>query len=330
MKRLAVALFALALLAAPLAVEGQQPTRLVQIGVLSNGFPSSSPQYLRPRFDAFLEGLRALGYVDGQNIVIHWRFTSGRDDQLAGVADELVRLKVDAIVTTGTPPTLAAKRATRTIPIIMAASGDPVGSGLVDSLAHPGGNITGQTLLTAEVYPKRLELLKEAIPEITRVAVLHNPTNPVSLEDATSTQAGGEVLRVKVLPVEARDASELDRAFSAMQTKRVQALVVASDLKYVGQRGRLVELALRAKLPAMFFTREFVEAGGLMSYGPNYVDLYRRAASYVDKILKGAKPADLPVEQPTKFEFVINLKTAKALGLKIPPSVLARADEVIQ
>ena len=317
-------------LGAPIAAAGQQPARVAQIGVLSSGFPPSSPQYMRSRFDAFLQGLRERGYDEGQSVTIHWGFASGQDDQLPALAADLVARKVDVIVTTSTPATLVAQRATGVIPIVMTGLADPLRSGLVKSLARPGGNTTGLSQTTAEIYGKRLELLREAVPGLTRVAVLYNPTNRPSVDDWKETDAAARSVRLQVLPVEARDARELEAAVSAMIRERVHGLVVTADQKYVNERVRLASLALQARLPTIFWTREFAQAGGLMTYGPNVAHLYRRAATYVDKILKGAKPSDLPVEQPTIFELLVNLKTARDLGLAIPQSILIRTDELIQ
>jgi putative ABC transport system substrate-binding protein len=314
---------------APIAATAQQPVKTAQIGVLSSHYPPSSPHYLRARFDAFLQGLRELGYVEGQSVMIHWRFSSERDDQLPALAAELVRRKVDVIVTTTTPATVAAQRATATIPIVMAALADPVRSGLVTSLARPGGNTTGLTQVTGDVYGKRVELLKQAVPGLTRIAVVYNPANRPSVDDWKETDSAARLIGVEVLPVEARELSDIESAFSMTIKGRVHGVVVTADAKYVSDRTRISMLALQAGLPTVFWTREFAEVGGLMTYGTNVPHLYRRAANYVDKILKGVKPSDLPVEQPTIFEFVINLKTARALSLSIPQSLLTRADEVI-
>jgi putative ABC transport system substrate-binding protein len=315
---------------APITVAAQQVAKVAQIGILSSHFPPSSPKYLRPRFDAFLQGLRELGYVEGHNIAIEWRFASGRDDQLSVLAAELVQRKVDLIVTTTTPATVAAQQASGTIPIVMAGLADPVRSGLVASLARPGGNTTGLTQVTGEVYGKRVEILKQAVPRLTRLAVVYNPTNRPSVDDWKETDAAARSIGVEVLPVETREAGDIDSAFSKMIKGRVDGVVVTADAHYITERTRISTLALRAGLPTMFWTREFADVGGLMTYGTNVPHLYRRAAAYVDKILKGAKPSDLPVEQPTIFELVINLKTANALSLTIPQSLLIRADEVLQ
>ena len=283
--------------------------------------------------EAFLQGLRDLGYVEGRNVVIEYRYAEGKLERLPALAAELVALKVDVIVAAGTLAALAAKQATRTLPIVFAAAADPVTDGLVTSLARPGGNVTGLSNLAPELVGKRLELLKQAVPGVSRVAVLWQPgglgerTEKDMLKGA---DVAARALGVRLQFVEARGPADFDRAFSDMTRARAGALTVLGSPMFFTERRRLVDLAAKNRLPAVYTLREFVDAGGLMSYGPNIADLFRRAATYVDKILKGAKPADLPVEQPTKFELVINLKTAKALGLTIPPSLLGRADEVVQ
>ena len=329
MDRRATILSLLALGAAPLAAAAQQAVKVARIGYLSPSLASS------PRLrDAFLQGLRELGYVDGRNVVIEYRDAEGKLERVPALVAELVALKVDVIfVGGGTRVTLAAMQATRTIPIVFAGIGDPVESGLVTNLARPGGNVTGVSSLGPELVGKRLELLKQAVPGIDRVAVLYLPgalgerTDKDMLTGAdVAAQASG--LRPHV--VEARGSDEFARAFSDMSSARADALTVLPSNRFLREHRRLVELAAKSRLPAVYTSREFVDAGGLMSYGPNSADLHRRAAAHVDKILKGAKPGDLPVEQPTKFELVINLNTAKALGLTIPQSLLAHADEVIQ
>jgi putative tryptophan/tyrosine transport system substrate-binding protein len=284
--------------------------------------------------EAFRQGLRDLGYVVGSNVVIEYRDAAGKADRFPALAAELVALQVDVIVTAGsTPSALAAKRATRTIPVVFVATGDPVGSGLVTSLARPGGNITGPSSLTPALAGKCLELLKQTVPGVSRVAVLWQPGGMGERSEKDMLQ-GAEVaaqaLGVRLHFAEAKGPADFDRVFSEMTGARASALTVLPSVVFSAERRRLVELAAKNRLPAVYPWREAVDAGGLMSYGPNNADLFRRAATYVDKILKGAKPADLPVEQPTKFELVVNLKAAKALGLTIPPSVLVRADEIIQ
>ncbi len=283
--------------------------------------------------EAFRQGLRDLGYVEGRNLVIEYRFAEGKSERLPALAAELVALKVDVIVAVTTPEALAAKKATRTLPIVFVAAADPVTSGLVSSLARPGGNVTGLSSFFPELVGKRLELLTQAVPGVSRVAVLWHPgflperTEKDMLKGAEVT---AQALGVRLQFLEARGPADFDRAFSEMTRARAGALTVLGTTMLFNERRRLVDLATKSRLPAVYPWREGVDAGGLMAYGPNIPDLFRRAATYVDKILKGAKPSDLPVEQPTKFELVINLKTAKALGLTIPPSLLGRADEVLQ
>jgi ABC-type uncharacterized transport system substrate-binding protein len=317
------------LVAAPLAAEAQQAGRVPRIGWLGGPTRESAEPYVQ----AFQRGLKDLGWVEGQNMVIEWRFAGGRAERLPDLAAELARLQADVIVVPSTPTALAAKNATTTIPIVTVAVVDPVGLGLVASLARPGGNITGLTSFVApEIAGKQLELLKETVPKVSRIAVLRNPATPGSARWLKETEVASLALGDTTLqPLEARSLTDFDSAFAAMTTKRAGALLVAGDVLFLTHRTRLADLAAKSHLPAMYTGgREYVESGGLMSYGPILPELFRRAAIYVDKILKGAKPADLPVEQPTKFELVINMKTAKALGLTIPPSLLLRADEVIQ
>jgi len=280
--------------------------------------------------DGFLQGLRELGYVEGQNIVIERRYSEGRYERLPGLAAELVRLKVDVIVAVGGPPPHAAKDATSTIPIVMTNHGDPVGTGLVASLARPGGNVTGLSTVNPDLVGKQLQLLKEAVPRLSRVAVLSNPTHPLHRLPLREVEVAARSLKVGLQVLEARAPSEFASAFSAATKESAGALIVLGDGMFFGQRTRIAELAAKSRLPMIAAEREYAEAGGLLAYGANFRESFRRAATYVDKILKGAKPGDLPIEQPTKFEFVINLKTTKALGLTIPQSVLLRADEVIQ
>jgi putative ABC transport system substrate-binding protein len=313
----------LALSAAPLAAEAQQAGKVWRIGVLS----SSTPQ---PRTDALLTGLRDFGYVDGQNIAIDWRPSAGRAERLPDLAAELVRLNVDVIVAVDNPAIVSAQKVTRTIPIVMVLATDPVNTGFVASLARPGGNITGLTTQVTELQGKALQLLKEAIPSVSRVAVLWNPTEPGRQADAREAEVAARVLGLHSQLVEAASPAELDSVFTAMARERPDAVLVQPSQTNFINRARIGELAAKRLLPTMGWSAETVEAGWLMSYGPNILSLYRRAAYYVDRILKGAKPADLPVEQPTKFELVFNLKTAKALGITIPQSLLLRADEVIQ
>ena len=308
------------LLAAPLAAEAQPPRTIPRIGLLGDAAP----------WEPLRRGLRDLGYVEGKSITLETRSSEGRNDRYPELASELVRLNVNIIVTWGTPATLAAKQATTTIPIVMASVGDPVRSCLVKSLAHPGGNVTGSTVLGPGLAAKRLELLKEALPHMSRVAFLWNPANPDQKSSFNAVQAGARALGVTVQSVEARSGEELEQALAAMKQSHPSALLMTADGVHQRYIGRIVAFTSEARLPAMYQLKEAVDRGGLMSYGANLPDLSRRVANYVDKILKGVKPADLPVEQPTKFELVINLKTAKALELTIPPSLLGRADEVIQ
>jgi putative ABC transport system substrate-binding protein len=319
----------LALGVASLAAEAQQAAKVARIGYLVTNL-ASNPHLL----EAFRQGLRDLGYVEGRNLVIEYRDAEGKPDRLAALAAELVALKVDVIVTSaGTTATaLAAKQVTRTLPIVFVAA-DAVGSGLVNSLARPGGNVTGLSNLASDLVGKRMELLTQAVPGVSRVAVLRLPgalgerTEKDMLE---ATEVEARALGVRLQFVEARDPADFDRAFSDMTNVRAGALTVLPSNMFLRESRRLVDLAAKNRLPAVYPSREYVDAGGLMAYGANLADLSRRAATYVDKILKGANPGDLPIEQPTKFELVINLKTANDLGLTIPQSVLTRADEVIQ
>ena len=326
MDRRETVLALLALGAAPLAAEAQHAAKVARIGYLTPNLADSP--HLR---DAFLQGLRDLGYVEGRNVVIEYRDAEGKLERLPALAAELVALKVDVILAEGgTLGPRVAMRATKTIPIVFVA-GDPVGSGLVTSLARPGGNVTGMSSFGAELVGKRLELIKQAVPGVDRVAVLRQPGalgERTANDMLKAADVAAQALGVQPQFIEARDPDEFARAFSEMISAR--ALILLPSAMFNREHRRLVELAAKNRLPAVYTSREFVDAGGLLSYGANQPDLFRRAASYVDKILKGAKPGDLPVEQPTKFELVINLKTARALGLTIPQSVLARADEVIQ
>ena len=309
-------------LTVPRALLAQQQQRIYRIGMLV-------PANLAP-MEAFTQGLRELGYVDGRNIAIENPWVEGTREGFDDLAVDLVRSKVDLIVTWGTPATKAAKQATSTIPVIMVGVGDPVGAGLVASLARPGGNITGVTNLDVGLAAKRLELLKEVLPKLTRVVVLRNPTNPSGVLQFAETQAAARSLGMAPQLVDARSPKEIEGAFAAMAKTRAGALTVLADPLFISWQKQIANLAMTGRLPSVFARRENAEAGGLMSYGPNLTDLFRQAATYVDKILKGAKPGDLPIEQPTRFYLVINSKTAKALGIKIPQSVLLRADKVIE
>ena len=317
---------ALGVLAAPLAAEAQQAEKVARIGFLA----SSSAERERNFLAAFEQGLRELGYVTGKNIVVEPRYVAGRFEELPALAAELIRLKVDLLVVTGAPAAHAAKNATALIPIVMTNAADPVGTGLVASLARPGGNVTGLSDFNAGVVTKRLEILREVVPSASRVAVLLNPANPTNPLQLKLAQAAAPALGVTLRPFEAREADDIDRAFVALRKERSGGLILVGDPLLGSHRKKIISLSAQTRLPAIYSLREYVQDGGLMSYGTSFEDLYRRASTYVDKILRGAKPADLPVEQPTKFELVINLKTAKALGLTISQSLLLRADEVIK
>ena len=319
-----IAALAVALLAAPL-VAGAQTAKLPRIGILTLAVASSTAV-----FEGFRQGLRDLGWVEGRNIALEYRFAQGRPDGLSALAAELVRMKVDVIVIEGGQAALAAKHATQTIPIVMAVIDDPVKAGLVASLARPGGNVTGLTLFASELSGKRLQLLKEVVPRSTLVAVIRNVTHPNAADLWGETEAAARSLDLRLQSVEVRSPADLGGAFKAVTSARPSAFITLADGMLFYNRTRIVDFAAQSQLPAIYPDREFAKAGGLMAYGPSLASNFRRAATYVDKILKGAKPADLPVEQPTKFELVINAKTAKALGLTIPLAVLARADEVIQ
>jgi len=304
----------------------QQPSKLPKIGFLV----APSRSFFANRIESFQQGLHSLGYVEGKNIAIEYRYAEGKADRLPALAAELVGLKVDVIVTSATPSVLAAKKATSTIPIVFVSVSDPVGNGIVASLARPGGNITGLTILAPELSGKRLELLKEAVPNVTRVATLWNSANPSQELQWKEMQAAAQVLGLKLQSLEVRSANDFDSAFEAALRERAQALITTPEPLINTHLKRIVEFAAKNRLPAMYAGPEVVDAGGLMSYAPDYTHQYRRAAVFVDKILKGARPADLPVEQPIKFEFIINLKAAKQIGVTIPPNVLARADKVIR
>jgi len=306
--------------------DAQQPARTPRIGILIA--PSASS--FSARVEALRRRLRELGYVEGKNIVIEYRYAEGKIERVPDLAAELVRLKVDVIVTSGGERTiLAAKKTSATIPIVFAGAGDPVGTGLVSSLARPGGNITGLSTMTPDLDGKRLELLKEAFPKVARVAFLWQPGWRGNLA-LTDMEAAAKALGVKLLSLEVRSLDDFESAFARAKRERAQALITSIGGLITTQQRQVLDFAVKNRLPAMYPGSEFVEAGGLMSYGPNYTDLFRRAADFVDKILKGTKPADLPIEQPKKFEFVINLKSAKEIGVAIPPNVLARADQVLK
>ena len=326
-RRTFLALVPGSLLAGALAAEAQPAAKVPRIGYL--GVDRASGHHVR---EAFLQGLRDLGYVEGRSVVIEYRFAEVKLERLPALAAELVSVKVDVIVAAVTATALAAKQATRTIPIVFPAVSDPVATGLVASFARPGGNATGLSFFTPELIGKDMELLKQVAPGVSRVAILWAPADLAAQQGKAMLKAAegsARALGVRLQIVEARGPADMDRAFSEMTQARAGALTVVTSAMFFQERRRLVDLAAKNRLPAVYPFREFVDAGGLMSYGPNAADLFRRAATYVDKILKGAKPGDLPVEQPTKFELAINLKAAKALGLTLPASLLARADEVI-
>jgi putative ABC transport system substrate-binding protein len=319
----------LVLLAFEVIADDQQPKKVPRIGYISNIDPARESA----RSEAIRLALRDLGYIEGQNIAIEYRYAEGKFDRLPELAAELVRLKVSIILVGGGDiPIRAAKNATNTIPIVMTGGGsDPVVAGFIESLARPGGNVTGITNLTRELGGKRLELLKEAVPKVTRVVVLYDPALPSNVHEVKELlPVAARALGLTVQPWEVRDADGLERVFAALSKERLDGLYVLSGPRMNANQKRIAGFALKSRLPSMYNNREAVDAGGLMSYGADLADSYRRVATYVDKILKGAKPADLPVEQPTKFELVINLKTAKQIGLTIPPNVLARADKVIR
>jgi putative ABC transport system substrate-binding protein len=308
------------------SAEAQQTKKIPRIGILSSGSPSSSKEVVEP----LEQGLRDLGYIEGQSITIEHRYAEGMAERLPDLAAELVQLKVGVIIVGGSPSTQAAMNATKTIPIVMTNANDPVGIGLVASLAHPGGNVTGLSNVGSDLGGKQLELLKEAFPKVSRVAVLSDSAIPGNALWLGEMKVAAEALRITLQPVDIHRPDDFERAFSAIKKEHASALSALWNGVNNNYRARIVDFAAKSRLPAMYPEREFVEAGGLMSYGPNFADLYRRAATYVDKILQGRKPADLPVEQPTKFELIINLKAAKQIGLTIPPNVLARADKVIK
>jgi putative ABC transport system substrate-binding protein len=313
------------LLALPFSARAQQPARIPRIGILAA--PSAS--FFSARVEAFRQRLRELGYVEGKNILIEYRYAEGKLERLPDLAAELVRLKVDVIVTAGTA-NLAAKKASPTIPIVFAAAGDPVGSGLVSNLARPGGNITGLSLMSPDLDGKRLELLKEAFPKVARVAFLWVPVDLRGNLPLTDMEVAAKALGLKLQSLPVRSLDDFESAFARAKREGAQALITTPNPLINTQQRQVLDFAAKNRLPAMYPTSEFVEAGGLMSYAPNYTDLFRRAADFVDKILKGTKPADIPVEQPMKFEFVINLKAAKQIGVTIPPNVLVRANQVIK
>jgi putative tryptophan/tyrosine transport system substrate-binding protein len=324
-RRRLVAGFVIAL-ASPLSALAQGARKISRIGVLLAGTPDS----FSIRAKALVEGLEALGYVDGKTVTIDWKWGEDRPEKLPELAAALAALNPDVIVTAGTPAAKSLKNATRTIPIVMAIIGDPVAANLVDSLARPGGNATGFSIIAPELSGKRLQLFREIIPDLSSVAALSNAANPQSQVELKQMRAAAQSLNLQLHPIQISTDASLDNAFAAIQKEAIGALIVLTDAILYSERGRILALAQQSRLPGMYFFREFVVEGGLMSYAPSDTDLFRRSASYVDRILKGARPGDLPVQQPTKFELVINLKTAKALGLSVPQELLATADEVIE
>src|SRR5262245_13052284 len=314
------------LLALCMPAEAQQPKKVPRIGLLSSGSPSSTKEGV----EAFRQRLHELGYIEGQNIVIEYRYAEGVADRFPNLGARLGKLKVDIIVVSGTPATQAAKNATKTIPIVMASVADPVGTGLIASLAHPGGNVTGLSNLYEELGGKQLELLKEAFPKISRVAVLWDPANTGNVLLLRELKVAAGALRITLQPLEVHVPDDLEPAFAAIKREGASAFSVLANSLTNTYRTRIVDFAAKSRLPAIYGESRWVDTGGLMSYGPDYTDLWYRAAIYVDKILKGATPAELPVERPMKFDLVINLKAAKQIGLTIPPNVLARADRVIR
>ena len=323
---LGAAVLVLGLLAAPLATGAQPPGKVHRIGFLGNSTAALESNLVGP----FREGLRELGYVEGRTLVIEYRWAEGQYERFPALIAELVALKVEIIVTAGTPAALAVQRARTTLPLVMVAVGDPVASGLVASLARPGGNITGLTSIAPDLEGKRLQLLREVVPKLADVVVLWNPANAFHVGSEKAARAAAEVLHLKIRSIAVRAASEFDRVLDAILSERPGALLVLADRLFLHHRARLGDFTARHRLPAVYAHQEMVEAGGLMSFGPSYPGMHRRAAYFVDKILKGSRPTDLPVEQPTTFELLINLKAARGLGLTIPPSLLLRADRVIE
>jgi putative ABC transport system substrate-binding protein len=311
----------------PFAARGQQPAgKIPHVGFMGNSTAALEANLVTP----FRDALRELGYEEGRNITIEYRWAEGDYSRFPALVAELLAQKVDVIVTAGTPATLAVKAATTTIPLVMVAVGDPVGTGIVASLGRPGGNITGLSSIAPELEGKRLALLREIIPNLSHVAMLLNPSNPFHVSSLRQARDAAALLRIKLQAVEVRVPDEIDAAIAEIKSERPEALLILADRVFLHARKRLMDFATENRMPGVYAYRELVEAGGLLSFGPNYADMHRRAANFVVRILKGSKPADLPVEQPTKFEMVINLKTAKAFGLTVPPVLLATADEVIE
>lgn len=316
----------LGILLGSLAAQAQQTGNVYRIGFLGNSTAALEANLVGP----FREGLRDLGYVEGRNVLIEYRWAEGKYDRFPALIGELLALKVAVIVTAGTPATLAVKKATTSVPLVMSAVGDPVGTGIVPSLSHPGGNIPGLTAISTEMDAKRLELLREVVPSVSYIALLWNAASPLQVLAEKQVQTAAQVLRMRVLSLGVKTEEEIKSALAVMARERPDALLVLADRLLLHHRALIMDFATRHRLPGVHAYRELVEAGGLMSYGPSYADMHRRAAYFVDRILKGAKAGDLPVERPAKFDLVINMKTAKAFGLTIPQSVLLRATEVIQ
>jgi putative ABC transport system substrate-binding protein len=304
----------------------QQPNKIARIGFLGNSTPELEANLVGP----FREGLRDMGYIEKTNIFIEYRWIEGKYERLPTLINELLSLPVDLIVTAGTPASLAVKKATDSVPLVMVAVGDPVGTGLIKSLHHPGGNATGVTSIASDLEGKRLELLREVMPKVSHVAALWNPVSPFQVVSEKELQAAAQGLRIKVLSLPVKSLEDIEAAFGIMGKERPEALLVLADRFFLHHRARIMEFALQHRLPGVHAYQELIEAGGLMSYGPSYAEMHRRAAYFVDRILKGTKPADLPVERPAKFELMVNLKTAKQMGVTIPPTVLVRANRVIK
>lgn len=321
-----LALAAGGVLAAPLAARAQNAPNLPRIGFLGNSTAALEANLVGP----FRDGLRELGYVEGRNIAIEYRWAEGKYERLASLTAELAAAKVEVIVTAGTPAALAVRNTAPSIPLVMVAVGDPIGTGLIASFAHPGGNATGLTSMTPELEGKRLELIKEVLPNFARFAVLWNPANAYQVGNEKMVQEAAAILRLSVISLPVRTPEELDTALVTAVSERADALLVLADRLFLHNRARITEFAVKHRLPSMNAYRELAEAGGTMSFGPSYATMHKQAARYVDKILKGAKPADLPIEGPSKFELVINLKAAAAIGVSVPPTLVARADEVIE
>jgi putative tryptophan/tyrosine transport system substrate-binding protein len=325
-RKIVIGLLTAVLLTTVSFANAQQKGKIPRIGFLGNSTAELEANLIEP----FREGLRDLGYVEGKNIVLEWRWAEGKYERFPALIAELIAAKVDVIVTAGTPATIALKNATTTLPLVMIAVGDPVGTGLIASLAHPGGNLTGLTSISPELEGKRIELLREVIPKLSHIAVMWNPKNAYHVIENKEVKGVAAAIRMKVLYLGVEAEGQLDNAFAQIVKEQPAALLVLADRVFLHNRARIMDFTVQHRLPGIYAYLELVEAGGLMSYGPSYADMHRRAATYVDKILKGTKPADLPVERPAKFELVINLKAAKQIGVAIPPNVLARADKVIK